>query len=186
MTEKKKQRTIVPTFGEIQYVTKEIFSWSRAIHELDKDVTPQFNNEREYTEWFISEPLKFFIPHVSNGAELADVQTEKRLGRLRIDVLATATNGDVFGFELKAQNKRSPQVHAYSVASGIGQALLYQDILCEMYKCNVTVFLTSDQLTSRVAGIVARRDYFIGLLQANKAGSICFMRATEDDDAQDR
>jgi hypothetical protein len=164
----------------ITSVTHSVMTVSEAYSELDRGVDCHFKSEKAYAEWFIEEPLKMFIPYVADGARLLWAEREYKLSHsgMRIDVFAIAENKQVFGFELKTQNKRSPQTHTHQVVLGVGQALLYQDIIRERFGQNATVYLTSDKITSRVAGIIMRHNHFIGLLQSNHRGSCALLGQT--------
>jgi len=59
---------------------------------------------------------------------------------------------------------------------GVGQALLYEDLLYESYGDKARVFLVSDSITVRVAALVMRHNYLINLIEANQNDVVCIAR----------
>jgi len=137
-----------------------------------------FPNEHEYRTWFIDNVLERLSPHIASGGMVDEIWQEKLVfgSRLRIDVLATTDNGYVLGFELKSVNPRYRQNHAREILGGVGQVLLYEDVLREQYGNKARVFLVSDSVTERAARLIMRHDYLINLVEANQKTITCIAR----------
>ena len=141
-----------------------------------------FLNEREYQEWFVNNVLERLAPYIADEGMITTIWQDKTVvgSRLRIDVLAETDNGYTLGFELKSVNPRYVQTHACAVMKGVGQTLLYEDLLCQSYGDRARVFLVSDKITERVARLVMRHDYLINLIEANQKTVTCIAKEEID------
>lgn len=148
-----------------------------ALDLLSGQRLPSFASERDYREWFVVEALPDLIPHLTGGVPLMSFEVEQKLpgGSARIDVIARSVTGDVFGFELKAANRKNPQTARYALMQGIGQALLYQDCLSVRHGRFVPVSLVSDIVFPDVASLMLRHGLMVGLIEANAERIVCML-----------
>lgn len=136
---------------------------------------PGFKSESEYRAWFVREAVAPIVNHMYAGAAVLRVTTETALGGtgLRLDVLAALDDGRSVGFELKARNPRNPQNGRYELVQGIGQALLYQDVLRALRGAHSQVHLVSDHVHEAVAELMMRHGLMVGLIEANQDRVVC-------------
>lgn len=154
---------------EPNFVGREDISAAQALAMMRDRRSPGFNSEAEYSEWFVHEALPDLMRHIT-GCEMSRFAKEHRLqgGAARIDVIARAENGFQVGFELKAANRKNPQTARYALVSGIGQAMLYQDLLSVVNGTHVPVYLVSDIVVDDVAALLLRHGLLIGVIEANR------------------
>lgn len=136
---------------------------------LHKSKYEPFQSEAHYRTWFIDEALIPILSLFWPGRSITKIWRERQLphGNCRIDVLVILEGGKIIGFELKSRNKKAPQTGTHSAILGIGQALLYQDILTAFHQRFVPVFLVADAVSKEVAGVIWRHGLRIGLIEAN-------------------
>ena len=149
-----------------------------ALGVLRQDSGPvEFGGENAYRQWFVAEALELLFEELT-GEVLDSFQVERRLpSGVRIDVLAKGRGGAVRGFELKARNRKNPQTAEHALLQGVGQALLYQDILMARFGSAAAMYLVSDAVSERVAGVLLRHGIFVGLVEANTDHILCISRA---------
>lgn len=142
----------------------------------DKASAGMFASEADYRRWFVREALEPLLAHLRGGMAVRDVRIERSLGGtgLRLDVEAVLTDGSSVGFELKATNRKNPQTARYALVQGVGQALLYQDLLSAFRGRRTPVFLVSDVVYEPVAELLLRHGLMVGLVEANPTRIVCF------------
>jgi hypothetical protein len=155
-------------FGEMEHLT---LAGARGM--LAVTAVPYLRGERAYRDWFVTEALIPLLAHAYPDLSVVGIETEKRLNGcdLRIDVLARMDDRRSVGFELKAVNSKNPQTARYRLMQGVGQALLYHDVLSAHGPADV--FLVGDVLHPEVLAVCVRHGLPIGVAEANSERIVC-------------
>lgn len=123
--------------------------------------------EKEYEAYLVNEMLD-----ICEGLKLppiSDIKTQQRfdIGTFSIkpDIMVFHNNGTLSVFEVKCGNSRYPSAGVSSQTQAIGQILLYKNVLEELRKDKVRMFLVDQKIYSRTICVFAQMKLPITLVE---------------------